>query len=56
MRGYRALATLQEPARFGAWLLRIVGNLSLNYRRARKARSIYWSRSVPGRIGRTSSD
>lgn len=39
LRGYRALATLQEPARFGAWLLRIVGNVSLNYRRARRRRA-----------------
>ncbi len=36
LRGYRALATLQEPARFGPWLLRIVGNQSLNFRRSRR--------------------
>jgi RNA polymerase sigma-70 factor (ECF subfamily) len=35
LRGFRSLATLQDPARFGSWLLRIVGNLSLNYRRSR---------------------
>jgi RNA polymerase sigma-70 factor (ECF subfamily) len=36
LRAFRSLATLQEPARFGAWLMRIVSNLSLNYRRGRR--------------------
>ncbi len=38
LKAWRALPTLSEPARFGSWLLRIVGNLSLNLRRARKYR------------------
>jgi RNA polymerase sigma-70 factor (ECF subfamily) len=36
LRAFRSLDTLQEPARFGVWLLRIVSNLSLNHRRARR--------------------
>ena len=39
LRGYRSLGTLAEPARFGPWLLRIVGNLALNFRRARGLRA-----------------
>lgn len=37
LRAYRSLARLKEPARFGAWLMRIVSNLSLNARRSRKS-------------------
>ncbi len=37
VRAFRSLATLQQPGRFGGWLLRIVSNLSLNYRRSRRA-------------------
>jgi len=36
VRAFRALGTLAEGERFGAWLMRIVSNLSLNYRRGRK--------------------
>lgn len=36
VRAFRSLASLQQPERFGAWLLRIVSNLSLNFRRARR--------------------
>ncbi len=39
VRAYRNLSQLEDPTRFGAWLMRVVTNLSLNYRRARKARS-----------------
>jgi RNA polymerase sigma-70 factor (ECF subfamily) len=35
LRAYQSLGSLQKPARFGAWLLRIVSNLSLNFRRSR---------------------
>ena len=38
LKGYKSLSTLQNPDAFGGWLLRIVGNLSLNYRRSRKLR------------------
>lgn len=37
IKAYRALDRLQDPRRFGAWLLRIVSNLSLNARRSRKS-------------------
>jgi RNA polymerase sigma-70 factor (ECF subfamily) len=36
LRAFRSLASLQERERFGAWLMRIVTNLSLNYRRGRR--------------------
>lgn len=39
IRAYRNLSQLDDPSRFGAWLMRAVSNLSLNYRRARKVRS-----------------
>lgn len=35
IRAYRNLETLEKPERFKPWLLRIVTNLSLNYRRSR---------------------
>jgi len=39
VRAYRSLAQLEDPARFGAWLMRVVSNLALNYRRARASKS-----------------
>ena len=38
LKAYKSLPTLQKPDAFGGWLLRIVSNLSLNYRRSRKHR------------------
>lgn len=38
LRAYRALSTLANPKIFGPWLLRIVSNLALNYRRSRARR------------------
>jgi RNA polymerase sigma-70 factor (ECF subfamily) len=38
VRAYRGLDRLVNPDRFGAWLLRIVTNMSLNRRRARRPR------------------
>lgn len=38
IRAYRNLATLEDAERFGAWFLRIVTNLSLNFRRGRAVR------------------
>jgi RNA polymerase sigma-70 factor (ECF subfamily) len=35
IRAYRNLSTLEDAARFGPWFLRIVTNLSLNFRRSR---------------------
>lgn len=39
LKSYRSLATLQKPEAFGGWLMRIVSNLSLNYRRSRRSKS-----------------
>jgi RNA polymerase sigma-70 factor (ECF subfamily) len=39
LKAYGSLSTLQKPEAFGGWLMRIVSNLSLNYRRSRKLRS-----------------
>src|SRR5215813_7287170 len=36
LRAYRSLDTLDAPQRFAAWLMRIVCNLSLNFRRGRR--------------------
>lgn len=38
IRAYSALDTLEQRERFGPWLMRIVTNLSLNYRRSRGPR------------------
>jgi len=39
LKAYSSLSTLQKPEAFGGWLMRIVSNLSLNYRRSRRTRS-----------------
>jgi RNA polymerase sigma-70 factor (ECF subfamily) len=39
LKAYASLASLEKPDAFGGWLMRIVSNLSLNYRRSRKIRS-----------------
>src|SRR5256714_10657778 len=39
LKSFSSLSTLQKPEAFGGWLMRIVSNLSLNYRRSRKTRS-----------------
>lgn len=39
LKAYGSLSTLQKPGAFGGWLMRIVSNLSLNFRRGRKSRS-----------------
>ena len=38
LRGYRSLHQLADRERFGPWLMRIVRNLALNYRRSRALR------------------
>jgi len=38
LKAFASLSTLQKPEAFGGWLMRIVSNLSLNYRRSRKTR------------------
>ena len=39
LKAFTSISTLQQPEAFGGWLMRIVSNLSLNYRRGRKSRS-----------------
>jgi RNA polymerase sigma-70 factor (ECF subfamily) len=39
LKAFNSLATLQNPDALGGWMMRIVSNLSLNYRRGRKTRS-----------------
>jgi RNA polymerase sigma-70 factor, ECF subfamily len=36
LKAFTSLSTLQKPDAFGGWLMRIVSNLSLNFRRGRK--------------------
>src|SRR5271155_867797 len=36
LKAFTSIQTLQQPEAFGGWLMRIVSNLSLNYRRGRK--------------------
>lgn len=38
VKAYRSLDTLERPAAFGGWLMRIVTNGSLNFRRGRRLR------------------
>ena len=38
VKGFTNIKTLQKPEAFAGWLMRIVSNLSLNYRRSRKSR------------------
>jgi len=56
LRAYERLDTLSKPRRFGPWLLRIVSNLSLNFRRARalrRAEPLQWTDEPDGQHGRT---
>ena len=39
LKSFTSLSTLQKSEAFGGWLMRIVSNLSLNYRRSRRTRS-----------------
>jgi RNA polymerase sigma-70 factor (ECF subfamily) len=39
LKSFTSLSGLQKTEAFGGWLMRIVSNLSLNYRRSRKTRS-----------------
>src|SRR5947209_17366037 len=39
LKSFSSLSTLQKPEAFGGWLMRIVSNLSLNFRRGRKTRT-----------------
>ena len=39
VRAFRCLDQLDDPARFGSWLMRIVSNQALNFRRSRSSRA-----------------
>jgi RNA polymerase sigma-70 factor (ECF subfamily) len=39
VRAYRGLPNLQDAARFGPWLMKVVSNLALNFRRSRRRRT-----------------
>jgi RNA polymerase sigma-70 factor (ECF subfamily) len=39
VKAFRSLSQLEDPTRFGPWLMRVVSNLSLNYRRSRTLRA-----------------
>src|SRR5205823_4684535 len=40
LRGFRALATLQEPAKFGPWLCGIASRVCLDWLKSRQARQV----------------
>jgi len=40
LKAFDKLESLTQPGRFGPWLMRIVSNLSLNFRRARALRKV----------------
>jgi RNA polymerase sigma-70 factor, ECF subfamily len=39
LKAFTSIKTLQNPQAVGGWMMRIVSNLSLNYRRSRKSRT-----------------
>jgi RNA polymerase sigma-70 factor (ECF subfamily) len=39
LKAFASISTLQKPEAFGGWLMRIVSNLSLNFRRSRKSKT-----------------
>jgi RNA polymerase sigma-70 factor (ECF subfamily) len=56
LKAFTSLDTLQKPEAFGGWLMRIVSNLSLNYRRSRKTRQQLPLAEVLGPTGSEQSD
>src|SRR5215217_2514141 len=56
LKAFTSLDTLQKPEAFGGWLMRIVSNLSLNYRRSRKTRQQMPLAEVLGQTGTEQSD
>lgn len=56
LKAFTSLQTLQKPEAFGGWLMRIVSNLSLNYRRSRKVRSQLPLDDVLGKSGSEQSE
>lgn len=56
LKAFTSLQTLQKPEAFAGWLMRIVSNLSLNYRRSRKVRSQLPLDDVMGKAGSEQSE
>src|ERR1700709_821045 len=56
LKAFTSLATLQKPEAFGGWLMRIVSNLSLNFRRSRKTRAQLPLHHVLGTTGAGQTD
>ena len=57
LRGYRSLHQLADRERFGPWLMRIVRNLSLNYRRSRAlSRALLESNRISSASERETTD
>src|SRR3982750_3092173 len=48
LKAFSSLNTLNKPEAFGGWLMRIVSNLSLNYRRSPKTRAQRPVDALPG--------
>src|SRR3954469_12847151 len=56
LKAFTSLESLQKPEAFGGWLMRIVSNLSLNYRRSRKTRQQMPLAEVLGPTGTEQSE
>ncbi|HEY1923120.1 MAG TPA: sigma-70 family RNA polymerase sigma factor [Tepidisphaeraceae bacterium] len=56
LKAFVNLGSLKKPEAFGGWLMRIVSNLSLNHRRARKSRTQLPLDDLLARTDRTFSD
>src|SRR5215212_1041247 len=56
LKAFTSLQSLQKPDAFGGWLMRIVSNLSLNYRRSRKTRQQMPLAEVLGPTGTEQSE
>ena len=54
LKAFKGLGTLQKPGAFAGWLMRIVSNLSLNYRRSRKTRQQLPLDDMLGKVETTS--
>lgn len=56
LKAYASLKTLEDPQRFGGWLMRIVANLSLNRRRGRKRATALPVDDILGGEGQPTAD
>ena len=56
IRAFRSLSQLEDPSRFGPWLMRVVTNLSLNFRRSRHLRRVVSLDEQPSLAGAVVED